>query len=187
MEKQSTLTFSPTTNESSTYSIHDPAGYIKPSLQAMILTDISAEELLKIADRLGVDYLGPAAEFPGTFPVDGKIHGNNKRPMVSLSCCKEGNNSNAINIIFLIDTGAPNTFLSDKAMEAMAGKPGCDVGTIMGVMIHTNRVIECHLSSHDKHFADANVLGADFLVQNGLTLKANYSSKNCTLLFEENE
>ena len=66
MAKQSTTTES----SSSTYSIHDPPGYIKPSLQDMLFTDIDAEELLKIAERLGVDYLGPAAEFPGSFPVD---------------------------------------------------------------------------------------------------------------------
>jgi hypothetical protein len=43
------------------------------SLQDMLLADITSEELLKIAERLGVDYLGPAAEFPSSFPVDGKI------------------------------------------------------------------------------------------------------------------
>ncbi len=187
MENPSTSTSSPTTSESSTYSIHDPPGYIKPSLQDMLLTDITAEELLTIAKRLGVDYLGLTAEFPGSFPVDGRIYGNNKRLMVSLSCRREGKNSKAINIIFLIDTGSPNTFLSDKAMEALVGKPGCNIGTMMGVRIHTKKVIECHLSPHDKHFADVNVLGADFLVENGLTLKANYSNKICTLLFEENE
>jgi hypothetical protein len=35
---------------------------VRASLQDMLLTDITAEELLKIAERLGVDYLGPAAE-----------------------------------------------------------------------------------------------------------------------------
>ena len=37
MENPSTSTSSPTTSESSTYSIHDPPGYIKPSLQDMLL------------------------------------------------------------------------------------------------------------------------------------------------------
>ena len=86
--------------------------------------------------------------------------------MVSLSCRRERKNSKAINIIFLIDTGSPNTFLSDnKAMEALlvGNKPdGCNISTMMGVRIHTKQVIECHLSPHDKHFADVNVLGADF-------------------------
>jgi hypothetical protein len=54
-------------------------------------------------------------------------------------------------------------------------------------VIHTKKVIKCHLSPHDKHFADVNVLGADFLVENGLALKANYSSDIFTLMVEENE
>ena len=185
--KKSTSTSSPATRKSSTYSIHDPPGYIEPSLQDMLLTDITAEELLKIAERLGVDYLGPAAEFPCSFPKSGKIHGNNKRLMVSLSCCRKKENSKPINIIFLIDTSSPNTFLSDKAMEALAGKPGCNIGSTMDVSIQSLKNIECHISPHDKHFADVNVLGADFLVKNGLTLKANYSSDICTLMVEENE
>jgi len=167
--------------------IHDPPGYIQPSLQDLILTDIHADELLSIATRLGVDYVGPAPTFPGSFPVEGLVSGPNKRLMVSLTCRAEGNNPKAINTIFLINTGSPNTFLSAKAMEALVGKPRCNVGTIMGVRIHTKHVIECHLSPHDKHFADMNVLGANFLVENGLTLKANYSNKTCTLLFEEDE
>ena len=178
MEKQSTSTSLPT-SESSTYSIHDPPGYIKPSLQDMLLTDITAEELLKIAERLEVDYLGPAAEFPSSFPISGKIHGNNKRLMVSLSCRREGNNSKPINIIFLIDTGSPNTFLSVKAMEALVGKPGC--GSTMDVMIHSDNVITCHLSPHDKHFADVNVLGMDFLSENLLSLSMNYKHKSFQL------
>jgi hypothetical protein len=119
MEKQSTSTSSPTTSESSTYLIHDPPGYIKPSLQDMLLTDITAEELLTIAKRLGVDYLGPAAEFPCSFPKSGKIHGNNKRLMVSLSCRREGNNSKPINIIFLIDTLFCQTRLWTHWLESL--------------------------------------------------------------------
>ena len=180
MEKQSTSKSSPT-SESSTYSIHDPPGYIKPSLQDMLLTDITAEELLTIAKRLEVDYLGPAAEFPCSFPKSGKIHGNNKRLMVSLSCRRDGNNSKPINIIFLIDTGSPNTFLSDKAMEALVGKPGCNIGPTMDVMIHSDAIITCHLSPHDKHFSDVNVLGMDFFSENLLSLSMDYKHKSFRL------
>lgn len=185
----STSTSSPfTTSESSTsYSIHDPPGYIEPSLQDMLFTDITAEELLKIAERLGVDYLGPAPTFPMSFPVEGEIYGPNKRLMVNLSCRRRRTNIQAINVIFLIDTGSPASYLSAKAMEALIGNPGSHLPQQLPVMIHTKKVIECHLSPHDKHFADVNVLGADFLVENGLTLKANYSNKICTLLVEENE
>ena len=63
----------------------------------------------------------------------------------------------------------------------------CNIGSMMDVRIQSFKNIECHLSSHDKRFAHVNVIGADFLVKNGLTLKANYSSDICTLMVEENE
>jgi hypothetical protein len=101
--------------------------------------------------------------------------------MVSLSCRTEGKNSKTINIIFLIVTGSPNTFLSEKAMEALVGKPGCNVGPTIDVMIHTKKVILCHLSPHDKHFADVNVLGMDFLSKNLLSLSMDYDNETFQL------
>lgn len=80
-----------------------------------------------------MDYLGPADEFPSASPASGVTHGNNKRLMAFLSCRKEGN------IIFLIDTSSPHTFVCGKAMN---------------VMIQSENIITCHLSPHDKHFAD---------------------------------
>jgi hypothetical protein len=189
MESQSmSASSSPTTSESSTYSIHDPPGYIKPSSQDMLLTDITAEELLNVAERLGVDYLGPAPTCPVSFPVEGEIYGPNKRLMVNLACRRRRTNTSSfINVIFLIDTGSPVSYLSAKAMEALIGNTESHLPQQLPVMIHSVKVIVCYLSPHDKHFADVNVLGADFLVENGLTLKANYSNKICTLLFEGNE
>ena len=181
MEKQSTSTSSPTTCESSTYSIHDPPGYIKPSLQDLLLTDITAEELLTIAKRLGVDYLGPAPKFPVSFPVEGEIYGPNKRLMVNLACRRRRTNIQAINVIFLIDTGSPASYLSAKAMEALIGNPGSHLPQQLPVMIHTKKVTECHLSPHDKHFADANVLGMDFLSDNMLSLSMDYDQKSFQL------
>ena len=182
MESQSTSTSSPTTAKSSTYSIHDPPGYINPSLQDFLLTDITANELLTIAaDIIEVEYLGPAAEFPCSFPTSGIIHGNNKRLMISLSCLKEGNDSKPINVIFLINTSSPNTFLCDKAMEALGGKPGCNRRQTMDVMIHSEKSIVCYLSPHDKHFSDVNVLGMDFLSKNLLSLSMDYKRKSFQL------
>jgi hypothetical protein len=147
----------------------------------MLLTDITAEELLKIAEILEGDYLGPAAEFPGSFPASGFIYGNNKRLMVSLSCCREKKDSKPINIIFLIDTSSPNSFLSEKAMEALVGNPGCNIGMTMPAMIHSDTVITCHLSPRDKHFSDVNVLGMDFLSENSLSLIMDYKHKSFQL------
>ncbi|EGF78542.1 hypothetical protein BATDEDRAFT_90695 [Batrachochytrium dendrobatidis JAM81] len=188
MENQAkVLKPSPTTSESSTCSIHDPPGYIKPSLQDMLLTDITAEELLVVAEVLGVKYLSPAATFPASFPANGEIYGLNNRLMINAVCRRPAITSQAINVIFLIDTGSPASYLSGKAMEALIGNPESHLPQQLQVMVHSKEVIRCYLSPRDKHFADVNVLGMDFLIANRLTLKVNCRTSLCTLMIEENE
>jgi hypothetical protein len=171
---------SPTKSEISSSSILDPPGYIKPSLQDLLLTDITSEELLNIAESLGVEYLGKA-EFPGRFPVNGSVKGLNKRLMINLVCKRQSKNSTpSVNIIFLIDTGSPISYLSEQAFKALL-PPDSHIPQSINVMIQTERVIQCHLSPRDKHFSDVNVLGTDFLVENGVTLIADYFDKKCQL------
>jgi hypothetical protein len=195
MDKSTSTSSSPTTTPTTTsdserstssYSIHDPPGYIKPSLQDMLFTDITAEELVSVAEVLGVSggYLSPAAIFPGAFPVDGEIYGPNNRLMMNLVCRRRGSNAQAVNVIFLIDTGSPVSYLSEKAMEALIGgnHPGSHhLPPQLPVMVHSKEVIKCYLSPRDKHFADVNVLGMDFLIVNRLTFKVNCRSNVCTL------
>jgi hypothetical protein len=176
MELQSTA--------SESYSIHDPPGYIQPSLQDLYLTDMTAEELLSVAQVLGVGYLSSTATFPGSFPVDGEIYGLNNRLMMNLVCRRRGRDTPAIHVIFLIDTGSPVSYLSEKAMEALMGNPASHVLQLQ-VLVHSKQVIRCYVSPRDKHFADVNVLGMDFLVANGLTLKVNCRTCICTLMVEE--
>jgi hypothetical protein len=164
---------SPISSESSTGSIHDPPGYIKPSLQDMLLTDITAEELLLVANLLDVEYLSAANTFPGSFPATGRIHGPHKRLMVNIVCRREGKNTKPINIVFLVDTGSPFSYLSGKAMDALIGKAGSNIVQAMDVLLHSDKPILCHLSPIDKHFADVNVLGMDFIYKNGISLHLN--------------
>lgn len=172
-------------SETNHFSILDPPGYIEPSLQDMLLTDINPETLLMIAKRLDVENLSPATAFPGTFPVEGIIYGPNRRLMVNLVCRRRGEHTQPINVVFLIDTGSPVSYVSERTMGALLGDAsGSNVPRQLSVMIHTETTIECTLSPLNKHFADVNVLGADFLVENGLALKAKYRSKICTLMTE---
>ncbi|KAJ3276895.1 hypothetical protein HDV01_002950 [Terramyces sp. JEL0728] len=171
---------SPTKSDISNSSILDPPGYIKPSLQDLLLTDITAEELQNIAESLGVEYLG-LAEFPGLFPVNGKVKGMNKRLMVNLICKRQSRNpTNAINVVFLIDTGSPVSYLSENAFKSLL-PPHSHIPQSIDVMIQTERVIECHLSPKDKHFADVNVLGMDFMTKNSLSILVNYDKDICQL------
>jgi hypothetical protein len=175
-------TKTPPTSSESTNSIHDPPGYIQPSLQDMLFTDITAEELLVVAERLEVQYLSPAATFPGSFPAYGVIYGLNKRLMVNLVCRRHGKTATPLNVIFLIDTGSPVSYLSAKAMESLIGNAGSSIVNQLPVMIHSENVIACHLSPRDKHFADVNVLGMDFLSDNLLSLSMNYKAKTFELV-----
>ncbi|KAJ3030873.1 UNVERIFIED_CONTAM: hypothetical protein HDU68_007516 [Siphonaria sp. JEL0065] len=78
----------------------DLPGYIKPDLQDLRLTDVTAKELRVIAEAMDVDYLGPAA-FPGTFPAVGRIKGQNHRLMVPLVCRRQTTKDvPSVNIIF---------------------------------------------------------------------------------------
>ena len=187
METQATSVSSSTERKYSPYSIHDPPGYIDPSLQDMLFTDITAKGLVSTGQVLDVEYLSSATSFPGSFPVDGEIYGMNNRLMINLVCRRRERDAHPINIIFLIDTGSPASYLSEMAMKALIGDTGANVPHLLKVMVHSNEVIQCYLSPPDKHFAYVNVLGMDFLVANRLTLKVNSRTNICTLMIEENE
>jgi hypothetical protein len=164
------------------FSIHDPPGYIKPSDQDLLLTDITEKELLTIANLLEVENLSPATTFPGAFPVKGRIHGLNKRLMVNLVCCKEGNDTHPITIVFMIVTSSPYSFLSKKAMDALIGETGCNNVQAMDVQLHSDNTIFCHLSPVDKHYANVNVLGMDFIYKNGLSMHLDFKSNKFELV-----
>ncbi|KAI3655865.1 hypothetical protein MP638_002385 [Amoeboaphelidium occidentale] len=72
MHEWTTSDILPATSKSSNYSIQNPPGYIKPLLQDMLLTDITAEQLFSDARLLGVEHFSPAAAFPGSFSVKGE-------------------------------------------------------------------------------------------------------------------
>jgi hypothetical protein len=180
MDKQSDNP-SPTKSDSSGNSLLDlPAGYIMPYLQDLLLTDINWKELRVIAHKMKVDYLGPAA-FPGTFPVMGSIIGHHHRLMVSLVCRRRTEKDvPSVNIIFLIKTGSPVTYLCHEAMEALIGKDS-HVPPSLSVNIHSENQIEAHLSPQGSHFADVNVLGMDFIVKNRVYPRLDFDRGTFTL------
>ncbi|KAK6098245.1 hypothetical protein MT418_002292 [Batrachochytrium dendrobatidis] len=135
----------------------DPPGYIKPSLQNFLLTDIDSKELRIIAAAMELEYLGPAS-FPGSFPVEGTIWVPNHRLMVNLACRRRTkSDSPTRNIIFLVDTGSPVTYLCQEAMESLVGKDS-NLPQTLFVKIHSEKAIQTHISPKDSHFADVNVL-----------------------------
>jgi hypothetical protein len=173
---------SPTKTDGSASSIMDPPGYIPPSMQDMLLTDIKTKDLNVIAIAMNLEYLGPAS-FPGSFPVVGEIWAPNDRLMVNLVCRRETtSNSPARNIIFLIDTGSPFTYLCENAMETLIAKPNANIPQTLKVNIHSEKALITHISPKTSHFADVNVLGMDFLRQNGVFPVPNWDKNSFRLL-----
>ena len=167
-------------DDPSGHSLMDLPGYIKPDLQDFLLTDITAKGLRVIAETMDVDYLGPAA-FPGTFPAMGNIWTPNHRLMVPLVCRRQTTKDvPSVNIIFLIDTGSPVTYLCHEAMEALIGKDS-PLHETLWVRIHREKPILAHLSPKGSHFADVNVLGMDFIMDNEVYPRLDFDEETFTL------
>ena len=146
-------------------SIHDPPGYIAPDVQDLLLLDVTHNTLCSsIANLLDVEYLGPAKMFT-SFPTKGKLFGLNSRLMINFSCrkCSETRVYPFLNVIFLVDTGSPNTYLCTEAMQAILGKDRkVEMPNVLTVDINQKNSFDFYLSPIDKHYKDVNVLGMDF-------------------------
>ena len=153
--------------------IHDPVDYIPPDMQDLLLLDVNHNKLCsEIANILDVEYLGPANELT-SFPMEGALFGTNSRLMINFSCRKH---SKArvypfINVIFLVDTGSPNSYLCTEAMLAILGKDRkVELPHVLTVDINQNQFFDFYLSPPDKHYKDVNVLGMDVLAREKLSI-----------------
>ena len=167
--------------KTASYSILDPPGYFKPDLQDLLLTDINAKELERIAKNMQVEYLGSAV-FPGTFPAQGVITGQHFRLMIPLVVRRTSSKVvPAVNIVFLIDTGSHFTYICQEAMEALIGTESV-VPERLSVQIHLENAIEVYLSPKSSHFADVNVLGMDFIMENRVFPQVDFKTKTFRFL-----
>ena len=156
----------------------DSPTYVAPNNQDLLLTD--AELFDNIGELLGVRYLSESPRLVQADAVKGIVFGENKRLMVNLMC-KRKVVSNWVNIIFLVDTGSPHTYLSPNAIDKLSG------GTtdhICNALLHSESIcIECHLSPQDKHFKDVNVLGMGAMSKLGFSdLRIDFNSNEFVML-----
>jgi hypothetical protein len=161
------------------FSIHDPPGYIKPSLQDLLLTDITADELEIIAKRLDVCRVlvtsGVISGLFSSFWRDSWI----KQTALDQSLLLQIRRQSKAHQHHLSRGHWLSVHLSDKAMEALTDSPGCD---ILDLMIQSDSVTVCRISPRDKHFSNVNVLGMDFLVKNRLSLSLDHHRETFRLI-----
>lgn len=126
-------------------------------------TDVTHDVLCRqIARELGRPYLQPATPADIWFPVEGKIYGQGRRHMLNLVVTR---NKKRVFVSFLLDTGAPNTYIASAACDAL----GLDnvVPDPFAVNIHgTTLPVKTTPTNQDQcHFVGVNLLGADFLCE----------------------
>jgi hypothetical protein len=93
-------------------------------MQDLLLLDVTHNTLCSsIANLLDVEHLGPAKMLT-SFAPKGKLLGLDFRLTINFSCRKCGETSvyPFLNVIFLVDTGSPNSYLCTEAMQAILGK-----------------------------------------------------------------
>jgi len=143
----------------------------------ILLTGINENDLYMMGEMEGKGYLNVSESlWKPVFPVEGMImQSYNSRLMINLLARRSTSTTSEPytfrHVIFMVDTGSPYTFLSKTAMRALLqnakSSSSCrleeDVPSMMKVEIQGSHPIPCYLSPADKHFADVNVLGVDFL------------------------
>ncbi len=153
----------------------DDVKFLKPFDFDVLLSDINEGDLYLIAEMEGAPYLNISSTQEPSFPVEGLVMGMNRRYMINLSVRRK-NTKHFKNVVFMIDTGSPYTFLSLTAMKAMVG-PGENIPSIMKLEIQGKAPVICYLSPSDKHFADVNLLGMDFLEMSRSNLITDWQKK----------
>jgi len=156
----------------------DDVKFMRPSDFDALLNDINETDLFLIAEMEGVPYLNISTLQP-IFPVEGMVMGTNRRYMVNL-LVRRKNTKQYKNVVFMVNTGSPYTFLSKTAMEAMVG-PNTNIPSILKLEIQGEHSIISYLSPPDKHFADVNLLGMDFLEMKGANIITDWSQKTFVL------
>jgi len=167
---------------SSAQMIIDHVKFLRPADFDVLLSDINEGDLRLIAQLDEAAYLNISSTVDPLFPVEGVVMGS--RYMINL-LVRRRNQHAYRNVVFMIDTGSPYTFLSKTAIEALLESDTVNVPSMLKLEIHGKQSLICYMSPVDKHFADINLLGMDFLESKGALIETDWAAKTF-LLYDAN-
>lgn len=147
---------------------------VMPSQFDVLISDIKDADFPRIAADLGCARL-TAAKDGDKLPVEGIVYGPNRRVFLPLTIRRKID-SPPLNVLFLVDTGAPCTYLRQDTFEALGFKDY--IPSSANVFIH-GRKLPVALSH--AHFDTVDLLGQDFLALMGLSLYIDYAELTCIL------
>lgn len=146
--------------------------YIPASAFEILLSDIHDSDVVAIESELGVSNMSHA-ENELSFPVYGLIYGPNLRLFIALTVKKR---DVCKNVIFLIDTGSPYTFLAKETFNCIGFEENIPNATNVSV----NGIGISVAPSHG-HFANINLLGQNYMQAAGIQFSVNYKSRTLQL------
>jgi len=149
-----------------------------------LLSDVNEALLFtRISDKFGLQYLSVAEIGDEFFPVDeerhGIVYGEHSRPMIALPC--QHGDKPLRWVFFIVDTGAPTTEISPRAMDLLCNAdslPSCVNLKVAGIKIE---VMLCDQGPKANH-KDVPVLGKNFYNAIGARLLVDYAELMCSLV-----
>jgi len=152
---------------------HDASSVVAADVTDFLLLDLTPESYASIGAELGVLRWSRAAA-PSVFPVSGVVWGANKRIMLPLHC-RKGDREPVV-LHMLLDTGSPSTLLCADSLRQLGFTESTPAQTM--VVLHgCPTFVTC---SHS-HFADNDVLGADWLTIARARLSVDYGRMRATV------
>lgn len=158
--------------------VHD-VGDITPTDYDVLIRDIKDETLHSLISReCGIDYHSKVPEAEANNVVqsgDGYLRGSGNRPIVLFAVSHKGD---ARWVYFLLDTGAPITYLSIQTANLFGMNEANPSSVTIGGHIHSVSV-----SPENSQFRDINLLGGDFLKTHNVYLTVDYPQNRVKLYF----
>jgi hypothetical protein len=143
----------------------------------VLLTDVTDRILRsEITDIVGIPYLEKASKDQTDKVVEtceGFIYGRHRTILPCVVCLED----QARWVFFVVDSSAPATYLSEPTAEAFGIEYSPAAVTIAGYR-H-----QAYVSPRGSHFAEINLLGADFCNISGLNYWTNHNKGTVTFYF----
>ena len=134
----------------------------------VLINDINESDLHLIGQEVGITRLS-IADSVAPFPIKGILYGDSQRIFIPAVITKKSIN---VHVLFLIDTGSPNTYLREDTLMTLGFTAVIPSGTLVKI---NNVGLTVHLSRG--HFANVDLLGQDFFISLGALLTVNYKRK----------
>lgn len=150
----------------------------KPLEYDVLLTDIKSETLhTKISESCKLHYLA-ITNTTYSNAVVGILYGDGYRFIIPLAVSFE-KSADARTVYFIVDTGAPGTYLSEETLKAFNRESTSDS---FHVYIHGAKH---KVSLSTNHYSDVNILGTDFMSIRGIALVIGWQERKFTMQFSE--